>query len=117
MQAIPLRVSDTEFDLFVILEDFNIERIRAYDPAEVVKAYMGNYASLQIRNIVIAYATDADLASVHQLIRNGDARGALQHLCRGWAYHPERGDKNGEYEALFDSGHKPGKPPKGEPWQ
>lgn len=36
MITIPLQVNPAQYDLFIILEDENIERIKKYDPAEVV---------------------------------------------------------------------------------
>ena len=36
MLSIPVRLNETEYVLFIALQDANIERIKQYDPVEVV---------------------------------------------------------------------------------
>lgn len=98
MMAIPLKVNEAEMDLFVILQPENIERLIKYDPAELVKHKMGQYAELSIRNIVITFANDSDVATVMPMLQNGDVTSALKHLTRGWVFRPQEGDNDEEYE-------------------
>lgn len=101
MMTLPLRISETEIDVFVILEDDNIERIRKYDPAEIVRKNTGQFANLAIRNVVIMYASKADIATIMPMFENGNPRQALQYLSRGWKYRPDSGDHDGDYESLL----------------
>ncbi len=108
MQVVPLQVTAESFDIFVILEDDNLERMKAYDPAEVVKAHLGKpWEKLKLRNIMIGYATAEDLANFHDFVLAGDVEAGLKWLSRGWAYRPERGDSDRNYESLRPKGEKP----------
>ncbi len=101
MQCVPFQVSRESFDIFVILEEDNLLRMKAYDPAEVVKASLGErFERLKLRNVIIGYATDEDLKQFHDFVARGDVQGGLKYLSRGWAYRPERGDSDAPYESL-----------------
>ena len=100
MMALPMLVSETEMDVFIILQSENIDRLMEYDPAELVKDRMGDYAKLGIRNVVITYATDADIATIMPMLQDGNLRDALRHLTRGWQYRQEAGDNDNRYESL-----------------
>jgi hypothetical protein len=101
MLSLPFKISDTEIDLYVILENDNIERIKKYDPAEVVRTNLGPMSKFAIRNVVIMYASKADLATVMPMFENGEPKEALMYLSRGWQYRPESGDHDGKYESLL----------------
>jgi hypothetical protein len=101
MLSLPFKVSDTEMDLFVILEDDNIERIKQYDPAEIVRSNLGPMARLTIRNVVIMYASKADIATVMPMFENGDPNQAMRHLSRGFRYRPDAGDHDDGYKSLL----------------
>jgi len=105
MLAIPLRISETEYSIFLVLGDDNLERIRAYDPAELsvpkVVAQNPRIARLTLKDVVICYAT---LAENEELIRlAGEAKfvEALRKLTRGFRYRPKEGDHDGAYVDLL----------------
>jgi hypothetical protein len=89
-------------DVWVVLEDENLNRIKAYDPAEIIKASMGPYADLAIRNVIIAYATEEDKQHITRILRTGQADFSEvgRFLSRGFAYRPDKGDKDGPYEIV-----------------
>ena len=93
MIAIPFQVSETEWSIFIALQDDNLERMKQYDPASVTIAKCGEpWTHLKLRDVIIGYATPADLDHIFELQRNGHGREALQHLSRGFRFRPERGD-------------------------
>jgi len=102
MQSIPYRTSETEWTMFVILEDDNLERMKRYDPAEIFMDLLPPEwdMKLKLKAVVIGYANRADLDTVHRLFQNGDLAGALKFLSRGYQFRPDKGDREGEYESI-----------------
>ncbi len=98
MMCVPFAIDDKHYSVFVVLEDENLERMRAYDPAELVLSKVeGNFPGKRLKDIVIGYATAADVAEVLRLANDGKPREALKYLSRGWAFKPEAGDYDGPY--------------------
>lgn len=100
MQIIPLTISIHEFDLWVILEAENIERMRAYDPAEVILDKLPEpWNSMRVRNIQLCYATPLDMAEVTKRLQAGEIQHALKFLSRGFRFRPDAGDHDAPYES------------------
>jgi len=98
MHCIPAIVSEHDYDLFVILQDDNIARIKTYDPAEILTAsFPQSHQARKIRNVVIMYATEKEVAKVIAMCEAGDLNNALKYLSRGWVFRPECGDNNDPY--------------------
>ena len=108
MLTIPLRINPQEYILFIALQDANIERIKAYDPAEVVpRKFGGEWANLKLKEIHITYATEEDEVLITKLCREHKVKEALQHLCRGYAFKPNMGDHDGQYGSVLKGTVKP----------
>lgn len=98
MLTIPLKISESEYVLFVALQDSNIERIKRYDPAQIRPAkFGGDWRNLKLREIHITYATAEDEVEVTRLCQEGKAMEALKHLTRGFSFRPDMGDHDGQY--------------------
>lgn len=94
MRCIPVIVSEDYYDLFIILEEDNLQRIKNYDPAELITTNLSvPFLTRKVNNIVIMYATNEDLKVLNARCDQGDVRGALRHLSRGYAWRPDRGDQ------------------------
>lgn len=103
MLTLPVRISDSEMDLYVILETENLDRMRAYDPAEIVHSALGEkWKDLALRKVVLMFATAADLRTIMPPLENGDPLTALRYLSRGWRYRPESGDHDRNYDSLLN---------------
>jgi hypothetical protein len=77
----------------IILQDGNIERMRAYDPVEVPLSMLpSNYAGLRLKDVTVTYATDEDIKEMERLAQQGEIRDALRYLTRGFRFRPDRGD-------------------------
>ena len=97
LYTIPLQVSPLHYSLFVILTDENLERIKNYDPAEVVtkeivKALGPPFDWLTLRDIVITYATADEVPVVDRLLTEKKVDEALKLLTRGYRFRPDLGD-------------------------
>ena len=104
MFCLPIQVSDNEYAVYVFLEDENLERMRAYDPAVVTtQAFGGRFASLRCKEVVVGYATAEDLNIVMGMCSEGKVKDALRHLTRGFRYRPDQGDHDGPYLSLKPS--------------
>ena len=100
MIAIPLQLSTTEFDLFIVLEDDNLDRIvKDRDPAEICSSAMGRFAGLKIRNINILYASPDEAKLLPTCRTFGEVAKIMKDLGRGWSFRPEMGDNDGAYQA------------------
>lgn len=100
MQLIPITISVLEYDIWAVLDDGNMDRLRAYDPAEVVLDKLPEpWRSMRLRSIQICYAKPSDMAEVARRLEAKDVRGALKFLSRGWTYRPEAGDHDEPYES------------------
>lgn len=99
MTLIPLQTTRTSYRLFVILEDDNIERIRHYDPAQVMPDKMGaEWADLKLDAVIIGYATHEEIQDLQSCQNSKALEAALKNLERGFAYRPEKGDYDGNYK-------------------
>ena len=92
--AIPFQVSETEYDLILVLKDINIKRITSYDPCTIPTEEIANkFPDLKLRMITIAYATEAEIQQIIDGRRLGKSLGeTLDILARGYEDHPEQGD-------------------------
>jgi len=79
--------------------------MKAYDPVEVpIKDLPPEYSGLTFKDVIVTFATDADVAHVEQLARAGQGREALRYLTRGFRYRPDRGDHDRPLEDLTPGG-------------
>jgi hypothetical protein len=95
--TIPFQVRPLHYSVVVVLSDENIERIRHYDPAEIVsgditRALGEPWHWLTLRDVIVAYATTEELNTVTVLVKEGKATEALRLVTRGWQYRPHEGD-------------------------
>ena len=99
MVTLPLQVSMTHYDLFLILEDDNLERIKAYDPAEVaLRRLPPAWHKLTVRNIQLCYATAEELKLLMGATNIVEVVKRLKVLSRGWQFKPEQGDSDASYQ-------------------
>jgi len=95
MFVIPVRISATQYSLAIVLQDDNITRIKAYDPAELSIRKMGApWNTLSLKDIMILYATAEEEKRTFALMEAGDVRGALRLLSRGFKFRPDAGDQD-----------------------
>lgn len=94
LAVIPFQVTQTEYSVFVVLRDHNLDRIRDYDPAEfpVAITHTPWVTNLRLKDVLIGYATPDDWREVERLSRYGEITDALRLLTRGYRYRPDRGD-------------------------
>jgi hypothetical protein len=75
MITIPFQVSATEYSVYIGLGDDNIERVRQYDPAEVVLSQLGEpFQRLKLKDIVVGYCSEDDFKKVGDLPCGTDER-------------------------------------------
>jgi hypothetical protein len=107
MHVIPFRVSNSQYSIVVVLQDENLSRIKEYDPAEVTLDKMGSpWNQLRLKDVIITYATDAEMMKVMRLMASGDVRKGLQLIARGFKFKPAEGDHDGPYLTMRDEGEK-----------
>jgi hypothetical protein len=96
MYTVPFQINSREYSIFIVLEDENIERMKAYDPAQLNLITMGpHWKHLRIRDIHVGYAAAADIKLVTDLIQDNKAAEALAFLSRG--FRRELGDNEPPY--------------------
>lgn len=102
MLVIPFAIGATEYSVFIVLQDENIERIKDYDPAEVpnVSRLPSELQELRLKDVLVGYATDEDVAFIERCAREGRPADGLRHLSRGFRYRPDHGDHDRGPERL-----------------
>jgi hypothetical protein len=104
MMTVPLQVNAVQFDLFVILEIENIERIKQYDPAEIVGKNLGHpWKDLKIRNVMILFATAEETKRLSGCPSKEAVVTMLKELSRGWTYRPDKGDSDSSFQKPFQN--------------
>ena len=98
MQIIPFQIDADRYNLFVILEDTNIDRIKLYDPAEFETAKLPpEWQARKLNLVLIGYANAEDVIQVRRFVAAGNPHAALEYLSRGFAYRPDQGDNDFPY--------------------
>lgn len=93
MLLIPIRVDAQSYDLFVALQDDNLERIRQHDPCDARLHTLGDYQRLRLREVIVGYASPEDGQALLEMAARGASSGeAVALLSRGYTFDPERGD-------------------------
>lgn len=101
MLVIPFRYDVVSYSVFVVLSDENLTRLREYDPAEVTVDKLGPpWASMRLKDVIIAYATARELEALTHLRTDGEVRRALMDLSRGFKFRPDRGDSDAPYRSV-----------------
>jgi hypothetical protein len=91
MLLVPLEVDKKVFDLFIILEDENLSRMRDNDPGEIKFPLPEPWASLAIRNIQLCHVSNQDMPKLMAIGR--DPNKIARFLMRGWKRRPEDHDQ------------------------
>jgi hypothetical protein len=111
MLTVPFQVNKAEFSIFAVLESQNLERIKSYDPAQIHIRRLGEtWQKLKLREIIISYATDAELQRLVQVTTREELLVALRHLSRGFQFLPDAGDQNEvvyQNEAIYQGAATP----------
>lgn len=82
-----------QINLVIVLGDDNLERIKQYDPVEVIWHELPWRVSSRFpHTIAVAYATREELELIERLAKDGKQEEALQLVTRGWRFRPELGD-------------------------
>lgn len=100
MKIVPFQVGPDSCNVFVILEDDNIERMKQYDPAQVALAKLPPvWQRLRVDTIIVGYANAQDLERVRSLMQTGEGASALSYLSRGFKFKPASGDHDAPYRS------------------
>ncbi len=82
-------------DLLIVMDQESIERIRAYDPAEVLWGSLPTeYSTRRPHTIGVGFATAAELFEIEHMSKSDPdwKEKAFKMICRGFEFHPEKGD-------------------------
>lgn len=95
MLIIPIESPDHQHDaLVIVLGDDSLARMAAGDPAEVQCKKTGR----TLVNPTVLVCHEKDSPEFTRLLQTRDIAAILNHLQRGWAFRPDRGDNDGPYQ-------------------
>jgi len=98
MMVIPFQTSAVSYNIFVVLQDGNLSRIRQYDPAQIEPRKMGrNWDKLKLDVVLIGYATEQEIKEIGACNDSKAVQSMLKKLSRGFAFRPDMGDHDGAY--------------------
>jgi hypothetical protein len=102
MISIPYQITKTAYGIFLALEEENVERIRAYDPAQLqVSKLREPFKSMKLVAVTVGFINAEDKAEAVRLMRNSSTVvPLLEYLSRGFQYRPESGDNDEDYKSL-----------------
>lgn len=98
MHLVPFKINDETYNLFIVLEEKNITRMKGYDPAQVnITKMPPEWLGLKLGTIIIGYGTKEDIKQFEHLLNSGAPAAALEWLSRGFAFRPREGDNDEAY--------------------
>lgn len=105
MITIPIQKDSESYDLYIVMGDTSMDRIRNYDPVELVIKKMGPpFDKLKLRVIFLCYASVQELHGLASVSSMDDLKEKLLPLNRGWQYRPDLGDEDtDQYTNLADN--------------
>ena len=93
--VIPFQISPTHFSVMVIMSEGSIERLKSYDPAEIVIGGLkGPWDKLKIQDVIIGFLTDEERNDLEKRARAGliHPRDINKLIARQFKYRPDMGD-------------------------
>lgn len=101
MHILPFETRPGVYDVFIVLEEKNLERMKAHDPAQVAFGkFPPNWHSKKLERVIICYADPLDIERVIKLMRGGHVLEGMQYLTRGFKFDPKAGDSDRPYTSL-----------------
>lgn len=82
-------------DIVIVLAEENIERIKAYDPAEIIWSQMpAEYSMRRPGTIGVAFCSAAEQKQIEEMSANDPdwKEKAIKLVCRGFEFRPDKGD-------------------------
>lgn len=94
MTIIPAQSGAKTYQLFVVLEDENLERIKQHDAAQV-RPNLGNiWDALTLTDVWLCYISKEEQPEFRQLIEERNFAAVIKLLMAGWKHRPELGDSD-----------------------
>ena len=101
MLAIPFQINSTDYNVFVALEQDNIDRMKAYDPAQLEPLKLGMpWVGMRLNVVIIGFAMASDVEEAQRLAATGKGHEIPKLLSRGFQFKPEAGDHDGPYRRV-----------------
>jgi hypothetical protein len=104
LMVIPFNFGEGWYSIMIVLQEGNVSRIRAHDPAVVqvadIMAHVPSTSMGHLRDVIVTYATAEDIAYVERCADEGRPSDGLKRLTRGYRYRPDLGDHDGPPELL-----------------
>lgn len=92
MLLIPLHWPNGKFDLVVVLEEENLDRMKEADPAEIRWEQLGAFAAYKPSVVRICYGDAATCQGICKLMERGKVMEAVELVSHNWKFRPEAGD-------------------------
>jgi hypothetical protein len=101
MLCVPVAISESEFVVFLVIEDENIERLKEHDPSHLELDKLGlPWSGMKLHHLTFLYATPEEAKAVASTKSKEQMRDLLRNLSRGFRYRPELGDSDGPYQNI-----------------
>jgi hypothetical protein len=97
MVVIPFQINERQYSVFVGFDEQGIQRMREYDPAELVLQKLPDrFQRLQLKDVLFGYCDDDDMSKIQVMLSEDGTPGrALRYLSRGWKFRQDFGDHDG----------------------
>ena len=101
MICIPFQTSKTNYSMFIVIQQDNVDRMKQNDPIHIniSRRFPPEWSDLPVSDIHIAYASEEDMLTIMELMNRRDLKGAFNFLSRGFKFQPEKGDHDQPYQS------------------
>lgn len=108
MKLVPFMVDTLVFNLLVVLEPENLDRMEKNDPAQIGMRQLGHpWTSFTLGTVIIVNPSADDLQRFDKLMVQGSVREAMELLTRGFEDRPDLGDSDAPYSRQHQQRPKP----------
>lgn len=106
MIVLPFQIDNERYSVLLALDDEGLQRVKQYDPAELVLDKLGEpWTHLKLKDVLVTYCNAQDLKRVQELSDEGNPQAAYRYLTRGWVFRPDLGDHDNPPTSLKRKPH------------
>ena len=94
MLLLPIPTETRRLKLLVVLEHDEIDRMKRYDPAQVMWDDLGLYRNIPVESVTISYLKPEHAKDFYEWARTGQIKRCVDLIMSGFEFRPDLGDND-----------------------